>query len=51
MIKQQQALLGAEGVNLVFEEDAVRRIAAVAAEVNTSIENIGARRLHTVCVM
>ena len=36
------------GVKLDFEAAAVNRIAAVAAEVNTSVENIGARRLHTV---
>ena len=37
-----------EGVELGFTDDAVRRIAEVAWHVNESIENIGARRLHTV---
>ena len=43
-----QALIGAEGVNLVFEPAAVIEIATQAAEINRTIENIGARRLHTV---
>ena len=48
LIKQHQALLGTEGVQLRFSEDAISRIAEVAFQVNESTENIGARRLHTV---
>jgi ATP-dependent HslUV protease ATP-binding subunit HslU len=48
LIKQYVALLGTEGVKLSFEEGAIAEIAAVAAEVNASVENIGARRLATV---
>jgi ATP-dependent HslUV protease ATP-binding subunit HslU len=48
LILQYQALLRTEGVELVIEEDAVERLAAVAEEVNQRTENIGARRLHTV---
>jgi ATP-dependent HslUV protease ATP-binding subunit HslU len=48
LLKQYQALLATEGVEVVFTPDAVRRIAAIAARVNDTTENIGARRLHTV---
>ena len=48
LIKQYMALLGAENVILKFETDAIRSMAKIAAEVNTKMENIGARRLHTV---
>jgi len=48
LIKQYVALLKTEDVKLNFTEDGIRRIAAVAAEVNSTIENIGARRLYTV---
>ncbi|MCB9653955.1 MAG: ATP-dependent protease ATPase subunit HslU [Deltaproteobacteria bacterium] len=48
LIKQYQALLRTEGLELVFSEDAIKTIATIAAEVNQSQENIGARRLHTV---
>lgn len=48
MIRQQIALLETDGVKLVFEDEAIERIAHVAAEMNTQVENIGARRLHTV---
>ncbi|MEW6766257.1 MAG: ATP-dependent protease ATPase subunit HslU [Pseudomonadota bacterium] len=48
LIKQYQALLGAEGVTLEFTDAAIRRLAEVAFEVNANTENIGARRLHTV---
>lgn len=48
MIQQQRLLLETEGVELQFTEDAIREIARVAEEVNRSVENIGARRLHTV---
>jgi ATP-dependent HslUV protease ATP-binding subunit HslU len=48
LIKQYVALLDTEGVRLDFEESAIDAIADIAVEVNTSVENIGARRLHTV---
>jgi ATP-dependent HslUV protease ATP-binding subunit HslU len=48
LVKQYQALLAAEGVELEFTEDGIAEIASIAAQVNTSMENIGARRLHTV---
>ncbi len=48
LIKQYQALLGAEDVTLTFTPAAVERIADFAARVNDATENIGARRLHTV---
>ncbi|KAK9796249.1 hypothetical protein WJX73_002480 [Symbiochloris irregularis] len=48
MLKQQAALLATEGVDLLFTDEAVREVARVAEEVNTSVDNIGARRLHTV---
>jgi ATP-dependent HslUV protease ATP-binding subunit HslU len=48
LIKQYKALLATEGVTLDFSEDAIDEIAALAEEINTAIENIGARRLHTV---
>eukprot|EP00761_Pharyngomonas_kirbyi_P013578 gb/GECH01013607.1/.p1 GENE.gb/GECH01013607.1/~~gb/GECH01013607.1/.p1 ORF type:complete len:653 (+),score=189.76 gb/GECH01013607.1/:1-1959(+) len=48
LIKQQIALLETEGVDLQFREDAIEELANVAAEVNSSVENIGARRLYTV---
>jgi ATP-dependent HslUV protease ATP-binding subunit HslU len=48
LIKQYVALLATEGVALTFEETAIGAIAEVAAEVNASVENIGARRLQTV---
>ncbi|MBK8012807.1 MAG: ATP-dependent protease ATPase subunit HslU [Deltaproteobacteria bacterium] len=48
LVKQYQALLRTEGLELVFSDDAIKTIAAIAAEVNQSQENIGARRLHTV---
>ncbi len=48
LIKQYVALMETEGVRLEFTEDAIDKIAAVAAQVNESTENIGARRLHTV---
>jgi ATP-dependent HslUV protease ATP-binding subunit HslU len=48
LIKQYIALLATEGVTLVFTEDAIDAIADVAVGVNSSIENIGARRLQTV---
>ena len=48
LLDQQRALLAAEGVRLDFAPGAVREIAHLAAEVNRQVENIGARRLHTV---
>ncbi|OJW49051.1 MAG: HslU--HslV peptidase ATPase subunit [Alphaproteobacteria bacterium 41-28] len=48
LIKQYQALLQTEEVTLTFEDEAIREIAHLAAEVNQNVENIGARRLHTV---
>ena len=48
LIKQYRALIGTEGVTLVFEDDAIDEIARLAYEINKSVENIGARRLHTV---
>jgi ATP-dependent HslUV protease ATP-binding subunit HslU len=48
LIKQYQALLGAEGVALNFSPEAIRRLAEIAFEVNERTENIGARRLATV---
>jgi ATP-dependent HslUV protease ATP-binding subunit HslU len=48
LIKQSVALLATEKVELEFTDDAVDAIADVAVEVNTSLENIGARRLQTV---
>ncbi len=48
LIKQYMALLGAENVTLKFDTNAIRAIAKIAADVNSKMENIGARRLHTV---
>jgi ATP-dependent HslUV protease ATP-binding subunit HslU len=48
LIKQYVALMETESLRLVFRDDAIAEIAAIAAEVNQSTENIGARRLHTV---
>ena len=48
LIKQYRALLASEDVEIEFEDDGVREIAHVAAQVNTEVENIGALRLHTV---
>ena len=48
LLKQYAALLETEGVHLRFGDDAVEEIARIAAEVNERMENIGARRLHTV---
>jgi ATP-dependent HslUV protease ATP-binding subunit HslU len=48
LLKQYQALVAAEGVQLEFTEDGTLEIARLAAEVNSRMENIGARRLHTV---
>ncbi len=48
LIKQYTALIGTEKVELIFTKDAIDEIARIAAEVNSNVENIGARRLHTV---
>ena len=45
---QYKALFKAEGVSITFEEDAIEEIASVAYQINEEVENIGARRLHTV---
>tara|TARA_Y100000590_G_scaffold327118_1_gene371373 strand:- start:690 stop:1481 length:792 start_codon:yes stop_codon:yes gene_type:complete len=48
LIKQYKALLNTEKVNLEFTDDGIETIAELATEVNSSVENIGARRLHTI---
>jgi len=48
LITQYKALLETEGVELVFEDEAIEEIASIASKVNERMENIGARRLHTV---
>ncbi len=48
LTKQYEALLESEGVELVFQDDAIREMAKIAFEVNSEVENIGARRLQTV---
>ena len=48
LIKQYEALLETEGVHLRFADNAVQEIAQIASDVNERMENIGARRLHTI---
>ena len=48
LIKQYKALLKTENVDLEFSDDGIETIANLATEVNSSVENIGARRLHTI---
>ena len=48
LVKQYAALLGTESVTLIFTDDAVDALAELAADINDRVENIGARRLHTV---
>ncbi|WP_044893777.1 HslU--HslV peptidase ATPase subunit [Bacillus alveayuensis] len=48
LIKQYTALLATEGIQLEFSDNAIRKIAEVAFEVNQNTDNIGARRLHTI---
>jgi ATP-dependent HslUV protease ATP-binding subunit HslU len=48
LLEQYKALLGVEGVELVFEDEAIRTIAKLAHRANEVAEDIGARRLHTV---
>jgi ATP-dependent HslUV protease ATP-binding subunit HslU len=48
LTKQYQALLASEGVELTFQDEALAAIASIAFQINNEVENIGARRLHTV---
>ena len=48
LIKQYKALLKTENVDLDFSDEGINTIANLATEVNSSVENIGARRLHTI---
>ena len=48
LIKQYKELLNTENVNLEFTDDGIDMLAKISAEVNSSVENIGARRLHTI---
>ena len=48
LIKQYIELIATEGVKLSFSEEAVSEIAIIATKVNEEVENIGARRLHTI---
>jgi ATP-dependent HslUV protease ATP-binding subunit HslU len=48
LTKQYQALMATEGIEVVFEPDAIEALAGYAAEANTRAENIGARRLYTI---
>ena len=48
LIKQYKALLKTENVDLEFKDDGIEMLARISTEVNNSIENIGARRLHTI---
>ena len=48
LIRQYEELIATEGVNLKFSENAISEIAKIATQVNDEIENIGARRLHTI---
>jgi ATP-dependent HslUV protease ATP-binding subunit HslU len=48
LTKQYAALVVADGASLEFTDDGIREIARIAAQVNERMENIGARRLHTV---
>ncbi len=48
LTKQYIAMLDTEGVEIEFKDEAIQEIARIAAEVNASVENIGARRLHTI---
>jgi len=47
LIKQYKALLGTEGIELIFTDEALKEVASLAAKMNREMENIGARRLHT----
>jgi ATP-dependent HslUV protease ATP-binding subunit HslU len=48
LLKQYEALLKTEGINIKFSDEAIRKIATIAQEVNQETDNIGARRLHTI---
>ena len=48
LIKQYTGLLGTEEIELIFDKDGIEKIAELATEINENIENIGARRLHTI---
>ncbi len=48
LLKQYQALLKIEGINVVFTDEAINRLAEIAYQVNQDTDNIGARRLHTI---
>ena len=48
LVRQQVELIATEGIELKFEDEAIREISRMAAQLNKSVENIGARRLHTV---
>lgn len=48
LLKQYTALFDVEKVNLVFQEEGIKEIAKIATEINKEVENIGARRLHTI---
>ncbi len=48
LTKQYQALLASEGVSIAFDEEAIEELARLAFNVNQEVENIGARRLHTI---
>ena len=48
LIKQYVGLLGTEKVELIFDNDGIDKIAELATEINQNVENIGARRLHTI---
>ena len=48
LTKQYTALLETEGIKIDFTEDAIKELAKIAADVNRNMENIGARRLHTI---
>ena len=48
LLKQYQALLKTEGINVVFTDEAIVRLAEIAFQVNQETDNIGARRLHTI---
>jgi len=48
LLKQYEALLGVEGMSLIFEDDAIKAIAKLSHRANEITEDIGARRLHTV---
>jgi ATP-dependent HslUV protease ATP-binding subunit HslU len=48
LVKQYKALLDTEGFEVYFKEESLKEIAKIATEVNEQVENIGARRLHTI---